>query len=112
MAGAWHIAEHGSTLGQHGSEQGLILRDEEHELGARITIENGCRTAPFAITCGIYGWMVHTRFFNDQAEAEAQYEAMKNSLDELLEAAEETAEEDGGRKVLFDGITKFVDTYP
>jgi hypothetical protein len=58
---SWHSFENGGTLGQAGSEEGTILRDEEHPLGARISLERDCRVAPFAITCGIYGWMLHTR---------------------------------------------------
>lgn len=112
MSDSWYSAEEGATIGQQGSEQGMIERDEEHALGARITLERKTSVAPFAITCGIYGWMMHTRYLDDQAEAEAQYDAMKSSLDELLVAAEKTAEEDGGRKVLMDGVSKFVAAYP
>ena len=112
MPDAWHIAENGATIGQQGSEQGVIERDEEHELGARISLERGCRVAPLAITCGIYGWMMHTRFFGSQEEALAQYEAMKNRLHELLLEAEKTAQEDGGKRVLFDGVARFVEDYP
>jgi hypothetical protein len=109
---SWHFFENGSTLGQQGSEQGAILRDEEFSLGARITLERDCHAAPFAITCGIYGWMLHTRFFSAQDEADSEYERMKNALAAILEAADKTAEFDGGRKVLLEGCSKFVETYP
>jgi len=89
-----------------------MVRDEEHSLGARISLERDCRVAPFAITCGIYGWMLHTRFFRSQDEAEAQYEAMKSALAALLEAADKTAEIDGGKQVLLDGVSEFVETFP
>lgn len=108
----WHPFESGATLGQTGSELGITLRDEEHPLGARITLERNTQSAPFAITCGIYGWMMHTRFFASADEAEAQYPLMKNALSALLEAAEQTAAIDGGRQVLMDGISKFVGIYP
>ncbi|MGA3102431.1 MAG: hypothetical protein ABSD61_11270 [Terracidiphilus sp.] len=108
----WHPSESGATLGQSGSEDGIVVRDEEHSLGARITLERGARIAPFAITCGIYGWMIHTRFFSSQPEAETQYDLMKTALSELLEDAEQTAEIDGGRQVMFDGIDEFIGTYP
>jgi hypothetical protein len=61
----WIEFEGGSTIGEQGSENGLTLKDEEQVRGARITLERDTRIAPFAITCGIYGWMVHTRFFRD-----------------------------------------------
>ena len=108
----WHPSESGETLGQTGSEEGNVVRDEEHSLGARITLERDVRIAPFAITCGIYGLMIHTRFFSFQPEAETQYDLMKTALSELLEAAGQTAEIDGGRQVMFDGIDEFIGTYP
>ena len=36
--------------------------------------------APFAITCGIYGWMAHTRFFGSKDEANAEYDKMNPRL--------------------------------
>ena len=78
----WISFENGSTIGTTGSEGGAILRDELHPEGARITLE---RTATgFAITCGIYGWMVHTRFFATESESVAAYEEMKPALAEIL----------------------------
>jgi cobalamin biosynthesis protein CbiD len=108
----WHPAENGVTLGQTGSEQGVTLHDEEHDLGARITLERDTRVAPFAITCGIYGWMLHTRFLGSEDEAQTQYGLMKNAIGELLEEAERSAGIDGGRKILMDGCSKFVETFP
>jgi hypothetical protein len=37
-----------------------------------------------AITCGVYGLMVHTRFFAGRATAEAEYEAMKPALHAII----------------------------
>jgi hypothetical protein len=108
---SWHPFETGGTLGHPGSEQGTIVRDEEHALGARITLERDTQSAPFAITCGIYGWMLHTRFFATEDETNAQYEQMKGALSALLDAAEETAEIDGGRDALFSGIDEFIGDY-
>ncbi len=113
MSGSsWQPLENGATIGQSGSEEGFIVRDEEHSLGARITLERAARIAPFAITCGIYGWMMHTRYFSSEPEANSQYGLMKISLSELLEAAERTAEIDGGKQVMFDGIDEFIGAYP
>ncbi|MGB0082510.1 MAG: hypothetical protein WBP90_13375 [Terracidiphilus sp.] len=109
---SWHRFENGGTLGKAGSEEGTVVRDEEYSLGARITLERDCRNPPFAITCGIYGWMLHTRYFSSQFEAETQYEAMKSALAMLLEVAEQTAEIDGGRQVLMAGVSKFVEMFP
>ena len=108
---SWHRFENGGTLGKAGSENGTMVRDEEYSLGARISLERDCRSAPFAITCGIYGWMLHTRFFSSQFEAETQYEAMKSALAVLLEVAQKTAAIDGGRQVLMAGVSKFVEVF-
>ena len=107
---SWYAFGDGSILGSKGSEDGTILRDEEHPLGARITLERDGHTAPFAITCGIYGWMVHTRFFGLESEANPEYDLMKSALSELLERASQTS--DGGYQVLMDGVSAFVERYP
>jgi hypothetical protein len=80
----WQPFDNGGTIGQEGSEVGTIIRDDEHLGGARITLERDTPTAPFAITCGVYGWMVHTRFFAVEAEAASQLEAMKSALSEVI----------------------------
>ena len=79
----WQPTENGGTLGTAGSEGGVILRDEEHDLGARITLERHCSIAPFAVTCGIYGWFFHTRFAS--TETEAEYSAMSSRLEVILD---------------------------
>ena len=81
----WHPFERGATQGARGSESGLVVRDDEHALGARITLETDPPAAPFAITCGIYGWMMHTRFFSSEGEAQAEFEGMKEELARILE---------------------------
>jgi hypothetical protein len=79
----WKPYEDGRSIGETGSERGTIVRDEEHADGARITLEEA-GTAPFAITCGIYGVMVHTAFFSSRQEAENAFETMRNELDEIM----------------------------
>jgi len=81
----WREFQPENRAAQRGSESGIILLDEEHEIGARISLERDCSIAPFAVTCGIYGWMVHTRFFSDDAEARAQYALMRDALVPILE---------------------------
>lgn len=80
----WSPYKSGSSLGQRGSENGVILRDEEHAEGSRITLERDGSTAPFAITCGIYDWMVHARFFSTEEAAGSEYERMKVDRAEIL----------------------------
>ncbi len=81
----WYTIEEGATIGQPGSEEGITLLDEEHSYGMRITLEENAPSAPFAITCGIYGNMVHTRFFADREIARSEYEAMKIALVNMIQ---------------------------
>ncbi len=113
---SWRSFECGATVGQRGSEGGAILRDEEHALGARITLERDAGAAPFTITCGIYGTMMHTRFFGSESEAAQEYERMKESLDGILERASGAGDADGDdagrRSEFFAAIEEFVRSYP
>ncbi len=54
-----------------GAEGGKVIADEQHDGGARITLERDCLRAPYAITCTVYGWAYHTRFLADEADREA-----------------------------------------
>ncbi|HYO75217.1 MAG TPA: hypothetical protein VE010_02040 [Thermoanaerobaculia bacterium] len=79
----WIACEGGSSIGATGSEGGTILRDELHPEGSRITLE--LNETRFAITCGVYGWMVHTRFFANESDAAAAYEEMKPALAAIVD---------------------------
>jgi len=107
---SWYPFDKGITLGQKGSENGVIVRDEEHPQEARITLERDTKTAPFAITCGIYGCLLHTRFFSIESEASSQYEEMKALLSALLLTEEEGGPE--GCRSFLDGVAQFVEKYP
>lgn len=80
----WTPYDGGNTLEQKGPAGGRIVRDEEHPDGARITLEIQCKMAPVAITCGVYGWMVHESYYADQMTADDDFEAMKQALLPLL----------------------------
>ena len=80
----WIAFDDGKSLGKSGSEGGTVRRDEEHDLGARITLEEGGSVAPWSITCGIYGWMFHTRFFGSEEEGNREFDEMKVGLEEVL----------------------------
>lgn len=51
------------TVGEIGSEDGVIVADWETSDGARVTVEEDGRNAPFSITMGIYGCGFHTMFY-------------------------------------------------
>lgn len=76
----WNQIKNGETIGQIGSEGGTILVDDEYRGCCRITLEKDGVTAPYSITCGIYGLMVHTAFSGGKVDAETQYEEMKKEL--------------------------------
>ncbi|AYG65621.1 MULTISPECIES: hypothetical protein [unclassified Rhizobium] len=80
---AWINFDGGSTIGHQGSECGIILLDEEHSDGARVTLER-CVRVPFAITCGLYGSMAHTVFIGSEQEALDTFHAIKTNLDALI----------------------------
>ena len=80
MSDIWHSYDGGRTFGEIGSENGIIVEDEAYGDGVRITLERESPTAPFAITCGIGGWMVHTRYFSTEGEARNAYNDMKYGL--------------------------------
>jgi len=97
-----------------GSEGGAIVVDEEHALGARITLERDAGAAAYAITCGIYGWMVHTRYFSDYDVAQREYEAMKGGLSEILSLIPLTTDPALQSKIeqVSKTIAEFIDRYP
>ena len=112
----WRPFDGGSTIGQHGSEDGEIVRDEEHEdeARARITLERGGHTAPFAITCGIAGWMLHTRFFGSESKAQVEFEGMKEALARILASIPLTTDRAAETKVqaAMLSIAEFVERFP
>ena len=68
--------------GETGSENGTILMDEEYKESCRITLEKCPKY--YAITCGVYGAMVHTAFC-DEDDHIAVYEAMKQELADFID---------------------------
>jgi hypothetical protein len=110
----WQPFDEGKSIGLRGSEDGCIIQDEEHQEGARITIEHDGRIAPFSITCGIYGWMAHTRFFSDEETTMQEYEKMKISLDEILQAIPTANELEVEEKIatVTNAISNFVEQFP
>ena len=110
----WTPFDSGSSIGTEGSESGTIVADSEHDLGARITIERDGTIAPFAITCGIYGWFVHTRFFLTRDEADSECAAMQSAMDAIIQMIPLNTDPDCDAKsaAVSQAISDFVDTYP
>jgi hypothetical protein len=113
----WEAYEGGGSIGQRGSEEGLICQDEEHPEGCRITLERDTTVAPFAITCGVYGWFLHTRYFSKESESRQAYRDMKAGLEGILAlllleegASPEMTERQTTRAM--QAISEFVERFP
>jgi len=111
---SWSAFDSGKSIGASGSEDGVIVRDEQHSHGARITLERNAHTAPFAITCGVYGWMFHTRFFGTEDEARTEFELMSAELSKILAMipAALDPEVDAKSRSVHDAIFEFVKRFP
>ncbi len=108
----WMPFDKGATIGQRGGEGGIILRDEEHESGARITLERNClHGVPFSVTCGVYGWFFHTRRL--ASEAEADLPAMLDGLAVIVDLIPriDDPDADGKTCAVGDAIHAFVDKF-
>lgn len=92
-----------NTLGTVGSENEKIFADEEYEKSCRITLEKCERY--YAITCGVYGDMVHTAF-TDEANCWGMYNAMKHDLESFIDRMEDMSIDE--RSDFYD---IFTDTY-
>jgi len=108
----WIPYEGGKTIGQHGSESGVILEDEEYRSGARITLERNTLIAPFAITCGCYGLFFHTRFISTDGEARSEFEEMKVELGLMVDLNCEPATSEQIDSILMEAASRFVDRFP
>ena len=111
---SWHAFLGGDTIGQIGSEQGIIIADDEHPDGARITLERDGDIASYAITCGIYGWMFHTRFFASEEEARSAFDTMREALGTIVAAIpmESDPEAKAKSSAVIRAISQFVETFP
>lgn len=83
-----------NTIGERGTEDGIIKKDEEYKGLVRITLEICPRYGEnaFAITCGIYGSMVHTSFYNKN-EVYNIYELMKLDLKKFIDRVDRMSKE-------------------
>ena len=109
----WYDYDDGYSIGTSGAGGGAIVRDEEHKRGARITLEEVSSCAEFAITCGVYGWMFHTRFFGDEDEANDAFNEMKTELERILKSKPEEAEPGEEAESEFaEKLEMFVEKFP
>ncbi|MDQ2746593.1 MAG: hypothetical protein M3T96_04975 [Acidobacteriota bacterium] len=109
----WSEYDEGFSVGTSGDGGGAIVRDEDHKNGARITMEEENGLAEFVITCGVYGWMFHTRLFDGRAEADEAFDEMREELGEILEAkpSEESAGEEE-QEDFAEELVMFIERFP
>ena len=109
----WQLFDQGRTFGREGSEGGRIIEDDEYQSMARMTLEADCQRVPYAVTCGIYGWMVHTKFFKGLEEARVQMEHMKSKLASIVDSIplEDEASDEDDRRINME-IAEFVSQFP
>ena len=74
-----------------GNEGGTIIADEEYKESCRITLER-CERYD-AITCGVYGSMMHTTFC-DKSHSQEVFDNMKRDLQEFIDKDTTAEEED------------------
>lgn len=84
---SWYEFDNGSTIGERGTEGGEIVKDEELDNSARITLEK-LSNEDYALTCGDYGTFFHTTW-SEEANALSKYEQMKSDLEEILDQENE-----------------------
>lgn len=110
---SWAVYESGSTIGKSGSEGGTIVCDDEHCLGARVTLERNCTAAPWCITCGMYGWFFHTRFLSEE-DAVRDYPKMKVAIDQILATVPDGGDPEAESRFgpVYDAIHQFVADFP
>ncbi|MCJ7435798.1 MAG: hypothetical protein MUO77_20140 [Anaerolineales bacterium] len=87
----WAAFDDGRSIGKVSSEGFVILRDDEHEQGARITLKHGASHS--SISCNIYGKMDHTRFFKTILDAEREFNPMKMELGKIVSKIKETKDQ-------------------
>lgn len=109
----WTDYDEGYTVGTSGEDDGAIVRDEEYQSGARLTLEEDGSSAPFTLTCGVYGWLSHLRYFEDEKGAREAFEEMKIELEEILEmmpSSERATEEE--REDFAEELAMFLEKFP
>lgn len=103
----WSAYDNGRSIGKTSAEGGLIMRDEEHSGGARITFKRG--SGYISVSCNLYGWVDHTRFFGTAADAQREYVALKAALTSVLGVINT----DGVKDIkIWEAISEFVRRFP
>lgn len=103
----WQPYNLGRSIGVKGSEGGVIIRDEEHPLGARMTIKQGRDYV--SVSCNISGKIDHTRFFREMSAAEQEYSNMQREMTRVIGAISSAKAAD---IKVWEAISEFVTRFP
>ena len=104
---SWSAYDNGRSIGKLSAEGGLVMRDEEHSGGARITFKRG--SGYISVSCNLYGWVDHTRFFGTASDAQREYVAMKAALITVLNVINT----DNVKEIkIWEAISEFVRRFP
>lgn len=103
----WFEYDDGRSIGEVGAEGGEILRDEEHVHGARVTLKRASNY--ISVSCNVYGWIDHTRFFNSISEAQREYLLMRSSVGNMVENILAAGK---GDLKMWEAIAEFVRRFP
>jgi hypothetical protein len=104
---SWQPYNRGRSIGIKGSEGSEIIRDEEHPLGARMTIKKGKDYV--SVSCNIAGKIDHTRFFKGMKAAELEYQIMQQELVNVMTAV---AAANAADIKVWEAISGFVTRFP
>jgi hypothetical protein len=102
----WKPFNRGRSIGLKSPEGGVIVRDEEHPLGVRITLKEAREY--ISISCSITGQIDHSRFFTKMSDAQNEYEVMK---DELVKVAETISSARASNIKAWEAIAIFVSRF-
>lgn len=80
----WKAVDDGATIGRTGFANGTILRDEQLDSAARITLEEMQDDGHFTITASLSGWFDHAHTVAARGLARQEFEEMKNELTPLV----------------------------
>ncbi|MDR1539419.1 MAG: hypothetical protein LBU32_15750 [Clostridiales bacterium] len=80
----WYLYDDGATIGKVGSCSGIIVRDSEFNAKARLTAESGSALSPYSVTCHVYGVLLHTVKYQNNAVADAAYDRMKVDVERYV----------------------------
>jgi hypothetical protein len=104
---SWLQYQEGITIGTKGPQGDVILMDEVHPDGARMTVKRGDKY--ISVSCHINNWINHTRFFDKVGDATREFAVMKISILEVTDLLKTPAI---NQIKVWEAISNFVTRFP